>query len=449
MARLVVGELLADLRTWVGAGVVAGTAAAVGAVAACLLQTAAESDAMAAVALYPIAGVVVFFTAVATLVVLSSIAQLTISSQQRSHALWQLIGMNPRQMRVIVLTQLLLVALTGALIGTVLAAPLVLPFCRWVLVGSSGLQGLPLRFGAPAAATVVAVVTLVVTLGGRRAARAASRTSGMALVREADPPLAPMSRRRRVGAVVLAALVVLLVISVRDTPLEQVQVPLMLVGPLVAGVVITLSPLIYAPFLRTWTALVPSHVSASWFLAAHAAAHGTARTSATTSPLVMAVAFSGGLYAATNTVRAAVAVQTGQEPPAPPLQTAVLLIGGPLLLAAIGAAATVFMSGRVRDRESALVRAAGGSHGVVLLGAVWESVIYAVTATVLGLVAVIVTAGVAAWATADAGGFTTPAFGAGAVAATAGAGLLLLLAATVPTTLLALRRDLAPALSVD
>jgi putative ABC transport system permease protein len=271
----------------------------------------------------------------------------------------------------------------------------------------------------------------------------------MALVREADPPLAPMSRRRRVGAALLATLVVLLVISVRDTPLEQVQVPLMLVGPLVAGVVIALGPVIFVPFLRTWTALVPAHVSASWFLAARAGAHGTARASATTSPLVIAVAFSGGLYAATDTVRAAVAAQTGREPPAPPLQTAVLLIGGPLLLAAVGAAATVFMSGRVRDRESALVRAAGGSHGVVLLSAVWESVIHAATATALGLVAVVVTAGVAAWATSPGGGFSTPRFGTGAVATTAGAGLLLLLAATVPTTLLALRRDLAPALSED
>ena len=450
LQRLVVGELLADARTWVGAGVVAGAAAVVGAVAACLLQSAVQVGGTLGLALYPIVSTVVVFTAVATLVVLSSVAALTISSQQRSHALWQLIGMGPRQVRTVVLAQLLLVALAGALAGTLLAAPLVVPFCRWVLATSSGLQRVPLAFGPVAAAAVVVVVTVVVTAGGRRSARAASRTSGLLLVRDADPPLARMGRRRWAGLVVLLGVVVLLALSAVRTPLDQVLVPLTLTGPLLSALVVAAGPLVFAPFLRAWTSLVPADASASWFLARAAAAHGTARASATTSPLVVAVAFPGTLYAATDTVRAAVGAQTGRLPPAPPVQTAVLLIGGPLLLAAVGAAATVFMSGRVRERESALVRAAGGSHGVVLLAAVWESVIHAVTATALGLAAVVVTAAVAAWAVVPAGGAPAlPSFGAAAVAVTAGTGLVLLLAATVPTTLLALRRELAPALSVE
>ena len=173
LRHLVVGELLVEARTWVGAGVVAGTAAAVGAVAACLLQSAVEVGGTAGLALYPIAGVVVVFSLVATLVVLSSVAALTISSQQRSHALWQLIGMDPRQVRAIVLAQLSLVALAGSLAGTAVAAPLVLPFCRWVLRGSSGLQQVAVSFGPGAAAVVVAVVTALVTAGGRRSTRAA------------------------------------------------------------------------------------------------------------------------------------------------------------------------------------------------------------------------------------------------------------------------------------
>ncbi|NAZ77161.1 hypothetical protein GTQ99_17280 [Kineococcus sp. T13] len=444
------GELLADARTWVGAGVVAGAAAVVGAVAACLLQSAVQVGGTLGVALYPVVGVVVVFTVVATLVVLSSVAALTISSQQRSHALWQLIGMGPRQVRAVVLAQLLLVALTGALGGTLLAAPLVVPFCRWVLATSDGLQQVPLVFGPLPAAVVVVVVTALVTAGGRRSARAASRTSGLLLVREADPPPARVRRRRWAGLALLLAVLVPLVLSAGGTPLEQVLVPLTLVGPLLTALVVAAGPLVFAPFLRAWTSLVPADASASWFLARAAAAHGTARASATTSPLVVAVAFPGALYAVTDTVRAAVGAQTGRLPPAPPVQTAVLLIGGPLLLAAVGAAATVFMSGRVRERESALVRAAGGTHGVVLLAAGWESVIHAVTATALGLVAVVGSAGVAAWAVAPAGAAPAPpSFGAGAVAVTAGGGLLLLLAATVPTTLLALRREVAPALSAE
>ncbi|GAA0291846.1 FtsX-like permease family protein [Kineococcus aurantiacus] len=450
LRRLVVGELLADARTWVGAGVVAGAAAVVGAVAGCLLQSAVQVGGTRGLALYPVVGLVVVLTAVATAVVLSSVASLTVTSQQRSHALWQLIGVSPRQVRAVVLAQLLLVALAGALGGVLLAVPLVVPFCRWVLSTSEGLQQVPLVFGPAAAAAVVVVVTAVVTASGRRSARAASRTSGLLLVRDADPPPARVDRRRWAGLVLLLGVLVVLVLSAGRTPLDRVLVPLTLTGPLLSALVVLAGPLVFAPFLRAWTRVVPAEASASWFLARARAAHGTARASATTGPLVVAVALPGSLFAVTGTVRAAVGAQTGRLPPAPPVQTAVLLVGGPLLLAVVGAAATVFMSGRVRERESALVRAAGGGHGVVLLAAVWESVIHAVTATALGAGVVAVTAGVAAWAVVPAGGAAAlPASGAGAVAVTAVAGLVLLLAATVPTTLLALRRGPARALSVE
>lgn len=447
--RLVVGEVLAEARTWVGAGAVAGAAAAVGSVAACLLQTAVQVGGTPGLALYPLAGVVVVLTAVATLVVLSSVAGLTVSAQQRSHALWRLIGMDPRQVRLVVLAQLVLVALVGSLVGTLVAAPLVVPLCRWVLETSDGLQQVPIGSGPLAAAAVAVVVTGTVTAGGWRSTGAAARTGGLRLLRDADPPAPRATLRRRLGAGVLVAVLAAVLLSLRDTPLDRVQVPLVLTGPLLTAAVVTAGPLVFPPFRRAWTGLVPAHASASWFLARAAATHGTARAGATTAPLVVAIAFPGSLYAVTGTVRAAVGAQTGQLPPAAPVQTAVLLIGGPLLLASVGAAATVFMSGRVRERESALVRAAGGSHGVVLLSAVWESVIHAVTATGVSLFVVVVTAAAAAWATAGDGGLVLPSFGAGAVALTAAVELLLLLAATVPTTLLALRREPVSALAVE
>jgi len=198
--------------------------------------------------------------------------------------------------------------------------------------------------------------------------------------------------------------------------------------------------------LRGWTSLVPARWSASWYLARAGAAHSIGRSSAAVNPLMVAVALAGGLYSANGTVRAA---QGAGASPSISLGTVVLLLGGPLLLSALGSAVTIFMSARVRDREAALVRATGGTPAVVVATAAWEAVIYVGTALLLGGVGVVATALVGAWAVADEAPGTFPGLGLGAVAVIAGAELALVLVATVVPAGLGLRREVAATLAAE
>jgi putative ABC transport system permease protein len=158
---------------------------------------------------------------------------------------------------------------------------------------------------------------------------------------------------------------------------------------------------------------------------------------------MVAVALAGGLYTAAGIGGEAVSRETSSATQDLATGTVALLIGGPLLLAVLGATATIFMSSRSREREFALIQAAGGTEATVLGAAAWEAVIYVVTAAGLGAVAVAVTAVAGLWAVGVWG------FGLGSVASVAGAGLLLTLAATVLPTWSALREEVPRTLAAE
>jgi putative ABC transport system permease protein len=69
-----------------------------------------------------------------------------------------------------------------------------------------------------------------------------------------------------------------------------------------------------------------------------------------------------------------------------------VIFGAPLVLATVAAAVTVFMSGRAREREFALINAAGGTPRMIVRTAIYEALIYAVTALLLALIIVLITA---------------------------------------------------------
>src|SRR5699024_1058715 len=59
------------------------------------------------------------------------------------------------------------------------------------------------------------------------------------------------------------------------------------------------------------------------------------------------------------------------------------ILGPALLLAALGSAAVIFMTGRTRARDNALVSVSGGTIITAALSAILEAVIYVVTALLI------------------------------------------------------------------
>ncbi|BBH68627.1 hypothetical protein ACTI_53120 [Actinoplanes sp. OR16] len=428
MLRLIVSDLVANLRIWLGALAVAAATAAVGAVVGCGLATAVAVGGDEALALYAISGTILTLTAVTAVIVTGTVAGLTVTLQQRGYALWQLAGIGPGRVRAVVTAQLALVSLAGAAAGCLVAVPALRPLWRTVF------PDLPFRFTTLAAVPVVLVVVAVVTIGGFRSAGRAGRTPPIRSLREPEPAARRMSAGRWIAGVSTLAVTVAIVASLPGGDPAKLTAPLTLLGPLTAGVLAAFSPLFLTGLLRAWTAVVPATASSAWFLARNNTAYHLARGTGAVNPIMVAIALAGGMYAADATVADS----------APTAGTVLLLLGGPMLLALVGAAATIVMGSGPREREYALVLAAGGTPATVLVTAAAEAIIYVGTAALLGTAAVAVTALAGAWAI---GG--TPSFGLAAVAVVTGTGLALTLAATVAPTALSLRNDVPRTLAGD
>ena len=440
MLRLLGSDLVANARMWLAVLLVCAASGAVVSVSAALGETAYRTPGTTGLALYGVSGTLTTSSAIATIVVLSSVARLTVALQRRSHALWQLVGVRPGAIRLIVLGQLLVVGALGALLGCLAAAPFLQPFADYAFAEADGLGHVRLRIGPVGGAGTVAVVSLLVLAGGSGAARRASRVTGLELLTEAAVPRLDMSRSRWVVSAVLLATVVSIIASLPGRDLETLGNPLTLLAPLVSGVLVAAAPLLTPALARAWTRVVPPEASASWYLARNVALADLDRSTAAINPLVVMIALTGGLWSAHGTIAAAQQARTGIAPPDVPISSLVFLLGGPLLLAAVGAATTVAVSGRARTRDAALLEAAGGTPGLVVATAAWESVVQVGTATLLGLVAVGTTALAGAWAvgsrTLDPAALGLPALG-----ITAAGALLLVLTATVVPALLRLRLD--------
>ncbi|MDF2507065.1 MAG: hypothetical protein K0Q52_924 [Microbacterium sp.] len=447
MIALIASDLIMRWRVWLGVLAVTVTSGFVGAHAAGLLETGAFHAGAVQEGLASTSSAVIMFAAITALIVLSSAANLTIALQLRDYALWQLVGVRPALVAAVVLSQLGVIGIVGALVGWLLALPVFPSFFVWVFREWPEMQGVSLHLGMGSGLLVIAAVALTVVLGGLRSARRASRTPAIEALRDAEPPRVRMGWIRMILTVsALAGTTALAMNLDGDASMSAFSGQAILLTPLIAAALAAAGPIVFPLVLRGWTSLLPTTASATWFLARNSARYRLARSSAAIGPLMVAIALAGGLYTTGVTLAAAEAARSGSDAGfdlAP--EGVVILLGGPLLLSGVAAAATVFMSGHTREREFALIQAVGSTRGAIVLTAIWEAVAYAVTAALLGVAATAVGGLVIAGKLSLSG----PIIAFPTIGLIAGGGLALLLAATVLPTVTALRTEIPRTLAVE
>lgn len=446
MIHLVFSDLAAHARVWLGAFAVAIASGFVGGMAAGLVETGMAYGGEVQSGLSSAGSAVISFTAVTALIVLSSIANLTVVLQQRNYALWQLIGVRPALVGTIVLIQLAVVAVVGAAVGCAVSVPFIARLFAWSFRDWPTMRGVAVQLSGSGVLLVIAAILCVVLLGGLRGARRASRTPPIEALRASEPPKVRMGWFRYVIAAAVLAGVIGMAWSMAGATFSGVSGMAPLLTPMVAGVLAAVGPLLYPLTLHAWASIVPASASATWLLARNSARYRLSRSNAAIGPLMVAVAIAGGLYTSGATLSAAQTARTGRTEGfdlAP--EGVVIMLGGPLLLSGVAAAATVFMSGQEREREFALIQAAGSTQGSIVLAALWEAVIYAATAAALGTVATIIGGLIVAHSL----GLALPAVAFGTIALIALGGFLLILAATIAPTAAALRHEIPRSLSVE
>ncbi|MBO9056987.1 hypothetical protein JYQ29_08320 [Curtobacterium flaccumfaciens pv. flaccumfaciens] len=456
MLRLVLSDLRQNAGIWIGALVVSAATAAAAAIAAGMLETGfaiigsgGPTDLLRAGGLTTLASLVVVLTIVAVTAVLGSVTRLTIDLQRRGYALWQLVGVPSRTVTAVVRLQLAVVALVGSTIGCLVVAPFVPAFLHFGLSESDGLRDLDERFGPTSAVSVVLAVTVVVVLSSLRPSRRAGLVRPIEVLREPESVRTRTTWTRWAASAVALLLAGLLTSSIVDAGVRTGG-QVLLIGPLVTAACTAIGPVVFPATLRAWTAVVPAHRSASWFLARNAAAFSVDRSSATVSALVITIALPGSLFAGFDTLGDAVHRTTGSSSGGGlDLQSVLLMLGGPLLVSLFGAAATVLMAGRTREQEAALVEAAGGSRSTVLARAAWESVILVGTAVLVAAVVLVLTGCGQAVALAVTVPGTQPHLGLRAALPAALVSLVLMVAAGTIPLLAGRRRSIPLVLAAD
>ena len=377
----------------------------------------------------------VSYAGLATAVVLSTTLGLTVSAQQRSHALWKVLGIPGSRIRRIILAQVGVIGLLGGVMGAVASLPLVRVYLLTWREFDVFPQNLPIimpGFGVP---LTIAVTMLFCVLGAMGPARRAASVPEMQALREAS---APRTRTRWWQWVIVAVLVLAVVVTPFDStvPLNEAERAELVaagvdlndpgeravtggaMGLLAAIAGLCVPNWTLRPLLTWWTALVPGR-SPAWFAARANARHRASLSMTTIVPFAIAVAMTGTVYAA---------VGAGQATGAQGSVNGFLTVGVPIfLISGVGGIANIAMVGRARRQEGALLGVIGARTGTVLASTALEGVIYAVTGIVFGLAA---TAFSAIYAALYSGGGMT------------------ILVASVPVGLLALVSGISLALAV-
>ena len=269
------------------------------------------------------------YIGISTAIVISTTLGLTVTAQQRSYALWKVLGIPGRRIRSVILWQVCAVGLVGGLLGGLLALPTarvyLLTWREFNLFPDDLPLSMPL-FGIPATMLVTALFSV---LGGLGAARRAGNVPEMQALREATSPRSRTKLWQWIAAGFFLIPVVLMPILINlppealhsdytpempDVPTEAATTDFESPGDRAVlgggiGLMVTLAALFIPnwtvrPLLIGWTSLIPGR-SPAWFAARANARHRSAFSLTTIVPFAIAVAMTGVFHTVANAGRAA------------------------------------------------------------------------------------------------------------------------------------------------
>lgn len=396
MSGLVIAEVLRQWRLWIAAGITFVAAAALLATCFGLVFAVSGTTEYARLVLSGLPGTIALFGGLSAALVAQGVCALAVQAQRREHALWSLLGASPATIRLVVIAQITVLGVVAGLLGALGHVPLAHALGAQIIALTENLSpgDLAIEPSLGAVLATVGTTAAIAVLSALRPARIAAHVPPLSALR-AEPPV-----RRRLGVlsfvVASGALAALIgtVLSVRtSSDMSSAMSGLPMLCVLMAVFLAALGPALFPAVATAWSALVSPRLGTAWHLGREGAIHRLHGATAMIGPLVAAAVLVGGMLSAFAVMGAAVEIQTGVRPRDPELAQIALMLGGPVAVAAIGAAATVVMSARVRAREQRALVLAGASRGTLVGGALGEGTVVVVTAALVALAGVALTAG--------------------------------------------------------
>lgn len=431
MLRLTIAELRQTASVWAGVAAVTMTAGYATGLVGSLVVTAGDLEGTSALALYGISGTALAFTAIAVVVTVTSVTELTLALLRGRFVLWLLAGVTPTGLTIAVLVQLVVVAFLGASTGALLAGATASRVVGAALAPIASLDGVDAHLGGPGALVATGVVVALAGYAGLRPVARAGRTVGGNT--SADRP----ASRRAMGAGrwAVAGLATAALASVVTTSpgADDPGAPLLLVAPLAAAILTAVGPVFVARWVRFWTHLVARDPLPTWFLARAQAIELLTRSTGPIGPLLLTIALTGGLWSVSA---ATVPVGTVGRTGAADVGGLLVVLAAPLVVTLVGSAVTVAMLDRERAGTAVVAEALGTTRRQAAAVAVGQVTIIVATSAALATVCVGLTVLTAAWSLGpEAALAATPA----TIAASGAAAVVCLaiqVAAVLPSTVL-------------
>ena len=391
MTRLLLADLRRHAGTWtwtVAVAVVTGACVSgqLMVMRGSLASARAVGDASLIEAASVVSSFIIASVVLAAAAVLSSTSALAVAERERDHGLWRALGMRPGMLRAVILGQLAAIGAIGALAGTAagaVVARLMIPLLireRVVLAGTAP-RWVPVDLLWSAL-----IVAGSVVIGGWGAARRAARASEVALLRGRGEEgerwgvariLGLLLRLAAAGGLGAGAVSARLTVRAAGAGSMKAIDASMLGAFSVVGLVCLLAPWL-VPWVQRAVA-VPPVPGTAWRVAARTAALESRRSSATVLPFLVAIGLVAVLFSGRSLGLASVSTRGFLS-----------MFGLAFVVAWSGGVAVIAMSAGRRRRDAALLRAAGAREGGVLAAQVLEGALHALTAAVLGLLALTV-----------------------------------------------------------
>ncbi|MEU0068058.1 ABC transporter permease [Streptomyces sp. NPDC006332] len=253
--------------------------------------------------------------------VVASTFAFAVAGRRRETALLRAVGATPRQIRLLVIGESVVVSLVASVAGALLGLVLAPLFARWLVARGAAPEGFTVEFSAGPLLTAAAIEVAVAVLGAYAAARRAGRVRPVEALSAAAVDGKVMTLGRWVWGVAYVALfgTVLALFAAMPPGLErdpQLRDPQNLpVWSLLIDVMAIMALALFAPLfvpvlVRLLTLPVPLAAGAVGLLARQNALAAVRRTVSTATPMFLVIGLTGTVVGSTLTFGEARAVQS-------------------------------------------------------------------------------------------------------------------------------------------
>ncbi|MCX5410282.1 ABC transporter permease [Streptomyces sp. NBC_00335] len=253
--------------------------------------------------------------------VVASTFAFAVAGRRRETALLRAVGATPRQVRLLVLGEAVVVSLAASLCGALLGLAVAPLFARWLISRGAAPEGFTVEFSAGPLLIAVAIEVVVAVAGAYTAARRAGRVRPVEALGDAAVDGRVMTLGRWLWALghlaVFAAVLTLFTTMPpgmsRDPQLRDPQnVPVwsLLIDGIAIMAVALFAPLLVPPLVRLLTLPVSLAAGAVGLLARQNALASVRRTVSTATPMFLVIGLTGTVVGSTLTFGDARTIQS-------------------------------------------------------------------------------------------------------------------------------------------